>query len=787
MSVNLLDQSGDFLNLPLHTLADALPYSGEFPYGRTTSLSYLIQYLEAKQTQATGPAQRIHWAIVEEMKKVEQQLRAGGQHVAIQADLFGLLEVLFPEFLEGNAVGFATRPFDREFLYYTPGMDQLHQDERYRLHWQKTPVAGWASSAVAQAGGLILNTFYGQPFDFSISDVFAIEDVRTGLVRYKRLQASYDYFRVLATQPPPELSGNVLQQLLENFEDTELWLRYLPSSHFRFEGIVFGRMTDVTASEANARLKERLLNDPLPALHPDGSAPQELLSFVQRELRNYLGIAGLCFGLFQLPGAFRDAVAFKGSLLGEGVEDNAAIVAGTCYGEVVQTKRPSIVEDVNLVPNKGEVEARLLEQKIRSLVLAPLLDERDRLMGIIELASPVPNQLNAFTLLRMKGLFYLFDSGFSRFRRRWEVQRDRIVQKKFTNLHPGIRWKFEAAATRFLQQEQRGVMPEVAFEQLIPLYGQADIVGSTHLRNQATQKDLLATAELVKQALDDCQDIAKPEPLEQHRAAVAEQGSRLKTSFSSVEASAFVDLLAERVHPFLNRLALGHPELGERISGYFKSITAAHHTVYRYRADYEQSLNSVNYSLLQYMEREQQALQDILPHYFSLYRTDGIEYNLYMGQAILQDGVFSAHHQQHFERWQLQSLIGITRLMARLRPQLSVPMQTAQLVFAYGSSIDLRFRPDEKRFDVHGANGMQYEMLKKRIDKALVADTGERLTQPGTLSVVYLQPRDHEKYYQLLLQLAGEKYLETVEDLALAPMQGATGLRALRARVVLVG
>jgi len=100
--------------------------------------------------------------------------------------------------------------------------------------------------------------------------------------------------------------------------------------------------------------------------------------------------------------------------------------------------------------------------------------------------------------------------------------------------------------------------------------------------------------------------------------------------------------------------------------------------------------------------------------------------------------------------------------------------------------MSIRFRFDEKRFDVDGAYDIRYEIVKKRIDKALIKGTTERVTQPGKLAIVYGQAgeaaeyRGYLEYLRHLGYVAGE-----VEDLELEELQGVHGLRALRVAVAL--
>ena len=64
--------------------------------------------------------------------------------------------------------------------------------------------------------------------------------------------------------------------------------------------------------------------------------------------------------------------------------------------------------------------------------------------------------------------------------------------------------------------------------------------------------------------------------------------------------------------------------------------------------------------------------------------------------------------------------------------------------------------------------------------------TGERLTQPGYLAIIYTQDKEYDEYRRYVEYLAGKGLLETeYETLELDDLQGVSGLRALRAKIVL--
>ena len=131
--------------------------------------------------------------------------------------------------------------------------------------------------------------------------------------------------------------------------------------------------------------------------------------------------------------------------------------------------------------------------------------------------------------------------------------------------------------------------------------------------------------------------------------------------------------------------------------------------------------------------------------------------------------------------WQLLISCGVENLHQSYKDELPMPLGITSLILAHSNPLAIRFRLDEKRFDVDGAYNIRYEILKKRIDKAYIKGTSERLTQPGKLSIVYSQDWEADEYIQYLNYLQSIGYLDQqIERLDLEDLQGTTGLQALR-------
>lgn len=131
--------------------------------------------------------------------------------------------------------------------------------------------------------------------------------------------------------------------------------------------------------------------------------------------------------------------------------------------------------------------------------------------------------------------------------------------------------------------------------------------------------------------------------------------------------------------------------------------------------------------------------------------------------------------------WQLMTMCGTAWALDRGADRRPMPLEVAHLVLVQSAPLAIRFRYDEKHFDVDGAYNTRYEIVKKRIDKATIQGTGERLTRPGHLAVVYTQARAADEYRTYFDYLRAAGYLGApVEEFSLEPMPGAHGLRALR-------
>jgi hypothetical protein len=204
-------------------------------------------------------------------------------------------------------------------------------------------------------------------------------------------------------------------------------------------------------------------------------------------------------------------------------------------------------------------------------------------------------------------------------------------------------------------------------------------------------------------------------------------------------------------------------------------------TVYRLRKEFEESVSLLNHRLAMYLDQEEAEAQTLFPHYFERHRTDGVDYLIYMGASLMEEGDFHELYLKNLRLWQIKVACGMAWQMEQLKSSLKVPLEVAHLILVQDTPLSIRFRFDEKRFDVDGAYDIRHEIIKSRIDKAVVKGRKERLTQPGKVAIVYSHPEEAQEMRRHIHFLQSEGYLKGgLETLDLEDLPGVQGLKSLR-------
>ncbi|MCW3090329.1 MAG: hypothetical protein JWP81_1398 [Ferruginibacter sp.] len=366
---------------------------------------------------------------------------------------------------------------------------------------------------------------------------------------------------------------------------------------------------------------------------------------------------------------------------------------------------------------------------------------------------------------------------------------DTIIKDQFTNIQPAVQWKFNEAAWHYfrnhLVENKSSEIESISFIEVFPLYGAVDIQNSTIERNKALRKDLLLQLNLLRDILQTIEHTHFSDTSKKLVVTCDYWLYQLENYISIEQELQLHDYLQLEVNPYLQLFQnLKSSPLPEMISEYREALDEDEGDTFGNRRKLESSINTINEGVGQYLDLLSVELQSVYPCYFEKIRTDGAEYDIYLGQSIAPKIPFKMAFLYKARLIQLHAMAAIARLTNSLIPQLENSLQTTQMIFVHSRPIDISFRNDERRFDVEGAYNIRYHIIKKRIDKVHLQGTEERLTQVGKIAIVYYNEKDVAEYVDYISQLQKKQVLlDDLEHLELEELQGVSGLKALRVGV----
>jgi len=697
-----------------------------------------------------------------------------------------LMSSVFPRALHNNEIKAAFTPFEFDAWRKSPRFEQLvgsNTDEVLNLP-QNYDQPSFPFLRYIHACLFILAKHYKSPHSLETPFVYKFKDPETSLDQYFKMTMNGDFVDIDVVGPIKDLTPDQIDHMVENILDVDLWQEYLPPKSFQINGFVISSLVNVTLHEVLSNLKNLLLE-------PDAIVTDKHFDEIRHSVRSLFKLPDLKVGL----GVFKDGKSISNfghwtwrDLVCKGrIKDISNEFKGSIYQEVLESGEPVVIDDLDTLNSNTAIEEAIKETCIKSLIVAPL-KYNDEIIGYLELGSCVPKTLNAFKMARVKEILPLFSIALTRSIEEQENLIRAIIMEKCTAIHNSVRWRFQDAAKSYLNQKKQGFsdveMEPIVFEDVYPLYGMSDIRDSSLQRNLSIQADLLQQIQLAQSVIQQALTLKEFPILEEINFRLEKLKKSVKKRLQTEDESQVYYILQKEIEPLFDFLLEGLPQLADTIAMYRKNIDPKLGVLYDRRKAYEQSVTKINQTVSEFLEIEEAKAQEMYPHYFEKYKTDGVDYNIYVGQSLLKTGKFNEVCLHNMRLWQLIMMSEMTRRTAQLVSKLPVPLETAQLILIHDDPLAIRFRADEKKFDVDGAYNIRYEIVKKRIDKAYIKNTQERLTQPGKIAIVYSQGDVYREYLKYCDYLYHKGFIEKeIEELELEEAQGVTGLKALRIKV----
>ncbi|MDH7443998.1 GAF domain-containing protein [Aquimarina sp. 2201CG14-23] len=696
-----------------------------------------------------------------------------------------VLEDSFSQILQKNEIKIATIPFNNTVLKSTQRYKNIITAAGTNFEPQIKNLDD--DHYFIMGCSIILSQYYGYKIDFRRPFFYDIPDA-AGIMRHYRILYNGDFIEIIKTDAAKDITEEDVAELLDNFDNVAIWKEKFPSNSWIFKGIVIANMFDVTTDVSLSEFKTSLLR-----------YDKTRGNFIE----NFQNIFRAIFNLPEIMVGFSnyneedevfERVPFKSIdsyILFDQYSDSceAALCKGTYYYLFKESKYFAIsdVKKYQKSTPDEKMYKNLVKQNINSAIIAPIEDQ-GKLLGVLEIVSPNIHELNSINANKLQDVMpYLVDSVL-RSKAKAEDELELVIQQECTSIHPSVYWKFRQEAKRFMRakvEENPVSYREVVFEDVYPLFGQIDIKGSSDARNSSVQKDLVVQLTAIAKVIE--------KVIEQERLPIYEQIKyRIDDFINLINEQLQVDseqkilnFIKKDITPLFKHLRRKNVELKELVEAYNQKLDNNIKMVYKYRKAYDESVMLINKKMASLLDKKQEEAQKMYPHYFERFKTDGVEHNLYIGESITKKNSFNKIYLYNLRLWQLQVMCEMENEYYQLKKDLPVALDVASMVLVFNASLSVRFRMDEKRFDVDGTYNARYEVVKKRVDKAYIKGTNQRITEKGKLVVVYSQRNDEIEYIKYINFLQSKNYLEKdIEIVELEDLQGVTGLKALRVNIL---
>ncbi len=758
----------------------------QFPFSAKLNLSALMGYwevnLQTNNAFSLYPTDDILKAIKDasELRQPIEDLKILDKHKTL---LGMLMSAVMPPALLESELSAALIPFDFIGFYATPGyrkilpIDTLRTDIVSNLRGNDMEAA-----KILRACIFILNKFYGTEISIDEPILVTIPSNETGLDKIYKVDISLQFVDVIAKKEPAPISEEQISLLMSDLYNTELWLDHIDSNAFEFQGFSICQLVEVTEGEMLSRIKYDLLKKDA-VICPDSFAS------IQKKIRSIFNLPEMHLGLsfFDVENNVISNQGMSGwnSFMIPTQEEAVSCdyFKNSIYDLAHTLKKPVIIENLETMKDRTGIEEDLLKRDIKNVAIAPLVYD-DEVIGMLELGCPYTGKLNAMSANKMEAVLPMFTASVHRVLEEMKTEVRALIQKSCTAIHPSVEWKFLQEGYRLLgswKGDKKEPFGDIVFKDVYPIYGMSDIRNSSLERNTAIQEDLKQNLNEAKMVLDTISTEKAMPILSELKFRLNKEIKKLSGGLNSGDESAVLDFLKNEIVPTFEHFKKDLPESKDAITKYEELLDPNLGVIYNKRRDFEESLTKINSTISAYLDEVEIEAQEIFPHYFEKYKTDGVEYNIYLGQSMVKNRNFDPIYLQNFRLWQLIVMCEIAVRVNKLKPSLANPLDITQLILIHAEPLSIKFRKDEKHFDVDGAYNIRYEIVKKRIDKAYIKNTEERLTQPGKIAIVYAHEKEAEEYLRYIKYLQSEHVLdEKIEMVELEELQGAHGLRAIR-------
>ena len=680
------------------------------------SLEKQIEQFEVYANDKSHPYYKSSNVVLEAVNK-HPELKEGFEDLAeinkFEKEVNMLLDPLFPEPLQLNEIKAVVIPFKYKAFRPTKRLKNILDNAGQDF---KLTMGGYDTRRLYfYACSFILMKYYNVPIDVSRPIFIDIPNLKTGMTRHYRALFNADYMEILKTDKAPELTSEDIDQLLLRGEDLEFWQSKIPPDSYILKGFGLMNLYDATNDVTLSKIRSVFLRN-------DEGVFDEFKELVS----TLMGIKDLHVGYSvydtekeQALGNYMNKDSKSLFLEANKKLDYKGMFCDGVSACVMMNSKILAIPDVDLygkMSGGNYFHEKISEKGIKSVVLVPIkLD--NGYTQLLELASKKKNQLNPLNASKLEDIIPFLKIASERYFEESQNVLESTIQENYTSIHPAVKWRFVQAASEFNAQKARGVespvLEKITFNNVYPLYAQSDIKGSSTARNSAIQADL---SEQLTCVIDTFKKIMEVQafPIYQNLIyRVQEYLDHVNEGLKAGDEISILDFLKREIYPVFNHLETLNPEFEAAVQTYMSSIDPNLHVVYRERKNYEDSVNMLNDKLAAYLDKKQWDAQAMFPHYYERYKTDGVEFNMYIGDSLAEKQDFNPMYLHNLRLWQLKIMCELEQIAFDMTDEMPYHLRVASLILIHGNPLAIRFSMEQKQFDVDGAYNARYEIVKK--------------------------------------------------------------------------
>ncbi|HEY6506049.1 MAG TPA: hypothetical protein VIZ28_18870, partial [Chitinophagaceae bacterium] len=287
----------------------------------------------------------------------------------------------------------------------------------------------------------VLNKFYGIQLNSNTDLLYPVVDAATGMKRYYKLRYDRRFIDIHPKGELPPIQDCAVCLNTFRILDLEQQLKTMPLELFRAEGFGIWIAEDVTTHESLEEIKKILLRQE--------SCDTSVINDLKRNIHALVGLNEVEVGLVpfvKLNNEFvLDETCTKHGLMSRHWKTNDEESMNKFrYSIGFLSERPEPTP-VSVLDEKLAGAAPFLkglwDEGVRSYLVYPV-QNNDGFLGLLELASPIPNQITLDVMTRLEPAMPLLSLALLKNRDTFADSIEKTIKEKFTALQPSVEWKF---------------------------------------------------------------------------------------------------------------------------------------------------------------------------------------------------------------------------------------------------------------------------------------------------------------------------------------------------------